>query len=102
MSLRGKEQVESDPVNVVSLFGNFNQEFHQETVISDPLADLIKESEIEDVGLKTENVLPRKVVSENNFPDQSLFILEEQLANLKSSINRMKFYIDELDDIILR
>lgn len=98
MSLRSKEQVEKETVNVVSLFGSLNQE----VLISDPLSDLIKESEIKDEILKPENVRPRKVVSENNFPDQSLFILEEQLANLKSSLNRMKFYLGELEDILPR
>lgn len=98
MSLRGKEQVERETVNVVSLFGNFNQE----VLITDPLSELIKESEIEDVVLKPENVHPRTTVSENSFPDQSLFILEEQLANLKTSINRMKYYLGELDDILPR
>ncbi len=98
MSLRGKEQVEIETVKVVSLFGNFNQE----VLITDPLSELIKESEIEDVVLKPENVHPRTTVSENSFPDQSLFILEEQLANLKTSINRMKYYLGELDDILPR
>lgn len=98
MSLTGKEQVERKEVNVVSLFGNLNQEVIQ----NDPLTDLIKESEIEDIVLEPVNVKPRKVVSENHFPDQSLFILEEQLANLKSNLSRMKFYLGELDDILPR
>lgn len=98
MSLRGKEQVVAEPVNVVSLFSSINQEI----IVNDPLTDLIKESEIEDVVLKSEEVRPRKVVSENLFPDQSLFILEDQLKTLKSSLDRMKYYLDELHDVLPR
>lgn len=98
MSLRGKEQVVNEPVNVVSLFGSINPDI----VVNDPLADLIKESEIEETVLKAEEVRPRKVVSENLFPDQSLFILEDQLKTLKSSLDRMKYYLGELEDVLPR
>ena len=98
MSLRGKEQVETEPVNVVSLFGSINSDI----IVSDPLSDLIKESEVEDELLTAEAVQPRKLVSENLFPDQSIFILEEQLQSLKSSLDRMKYYLGEIQDVLPR
>ncbi|MFP5384526.1 MAG: hypothetical protein ACLGHN_00510 [Bacteriovoracia bacterium] len=100
MNLRGPLDVENEKVNVVSLFGNTNEDIIQ----SDPLMDLIKESEIEDAILSPESVTVRsgKVANEDLSPDQSLFILEEQMTNLRSNLNRIKFYLGELDDILQR
>jgi len=98
MNLSGREQVEADTVNVVSLFSKSNAEI----IISDPLEDLIKESEIEDVVLEATDVKVRKLVNENHFPDQSIYILEEQLSNLKTSLNRMKFYLGDIEDLLPR
>lgn len=98
MNLRGPLDVENEKVNVLSLFGNTSEAIIQ----NDPLTDLIKESEIEDVVLSSDTIRSGKVVNEDLFPDQSLFILEEQLANLRSNLNRIKFYLGELDDILQR
>lgn len=101
MNLSGREQLETDNVNVVSLFGRMNRE---EVIVNDPLADLIKESEIMDIE-ETFIAAPtkaRKVVSENQFPDQSIYVLEEQLSNLRTSLNRIKFYLGDLDDLLPR
>lgn len=98
MNLSGREQVETDAVNVVSLFSKSNAEI----IINDPLADLIKESEIEDTVLEAKEVVARKVVTENLFPDQSIYILEEQLSNLRASLNRIKFYMGDIEDLLPR
>lgn len=98
MNLSGREQVETDTVNVVSLFSKSNAEI----IISDPLEDLIKESQIEDVVLEAAEVKVRKVVNENQFPDQSIYILEEQLSNLRASLNRIKFYMGDIEDLLPR
>src|SRR5665648_250733 len=98
MNLSGQEQLETDNVNVVSLFGRMKQE----VIISDPLSDLIKESEIEDIAELTVEMKPRKVVNENQFPDQSIYVLVEQLSNLRTSLNRIKFYLGDLDDLLPR
>ena len=98
MNLRGPLDVENEKVNVLSLFGNTSEDIIQ----NDPLTDLIKESEIEDIILSSDTIRSGKVVNEDLFPDQSLFILEEQLANLRSNLNRIKFYLGELDDILQR
>ncbi len=100
MNLSGQEQVENT-VNVVSLFRRMNKEV---VIENDPLTDLIKESEIPDMDevIMAAPTKPRKVVSENQFPDQSIYILQEQLLNLKSSMNRIKFYLGDLDDLLPR
>ena len=98
--MTGREQVERDTVNVVSLFGSMN--VAQAVELNDPLETLIQESMIEDTVLVAQDIKVRKVVNENQFPDQSMFILEEQLSSLKSSLNRIKFYLDDLDDLLPR
>lgn len=101
MNLSERTQLENDGLNVVSLFG---RTIEQEMVLNDPLADLIQESEIMDIeeGLDLAPTKARKVVSENQFPDQSIYVLEEQLSSLRSSLNRIKFYLGDLDDLLPR
>lgn len=100
MNLSGIEQVEQNAVNVVSLFGNLNQD----VVLNDPMTDLLDEGMLSDNEEEVEEIklTPRKIVTENQFPDQSIFVLEEQLTSLKSSLNRIKFYLGDVDDLLLR
>ena len=98
MNLRGPIEVENGKVNVVSLFGSTNED----VILNDPLTDLIKESEIEDALLSPDTIHSKRIVNEDLFPDQSLFILEEQLGSLRTKLNRIKFYLGELDDILQR
>jgi hypothetical protein len=85
--------------NVLSLFA-------RSEVLStlDPLQELLREAEAEafaddeEVEIRVEK--KRVLVSENQFPDQSLFTLEQQLANLHLSLGRLKFYLSDLDDIL--
>jgi uncharacterized membrane protein len=98
MNLSGREQIDGDTMNVVSLFGNVAPEM----IIHDPLSDLLNEAVIEDkLPVEVQQGI-RKVANENQFPDQSMYILEEQLANLKTSLKRIKFYLGDLDDLIPR
>ena len=101
MNLSELTQLDNDSVNVVSLFG---KTIEQEVLLNDPLADLIQESAILDIeeSIVLAPTKARKIVSENQFPDQSLYVLEEQLSNLRSSLNRIKFYLGDLDDLIPR
>lgn len=94
MNLSGKEQVNVNPVNVVSLFGKSAPE----VVIEDPMETLLEEAGSD--TLERRDVIARKLVDENQFPDQSMYILEDQLKNLRSSLSRIKFYLGELDDIL--
>ncbi len=92
MNVTGFEKVE---MNVVSLFGGL-----QEENIPDPLETLLQETEQiikEEIQLEQTN---RLMVSETQFPDQSMFTLDLQLGALKDSINRMKFYLLDLDDLL--
>jgi hypothetical protein len=98
MNLSERELVETDEMNVVSLFGKMSDE----QITSDPLTELMNESQI-DESLGPAPVLEvRRVVSQNQFPEQAMYILEEQLQSLKSSLNRMKYYLAEVDDLLPR
>ena len=90
----GSDKVETESINVLALFSQMNEEI----LIQDSLETLLEEAQIQNTEpLKTS---VRVVVQENQFPEQSLFTLEEQLKNLKSNMNRIKFYLGELDDIL--
>lgn len=82
-------------MKVVSLFGGAREE-----IIPDPLETLIQETEIllkEEIKAAPKN-LP--MVSESQFPDQSMFTLDQQLEMLKESVGRIKFYLLDLDDLL--
>ena len=103
MSVLGRGQVETDTVNVVSLFGRPSEM----STMMDPIQELINEANIEDFDLEIEietpvSAGPRKVVDPSQFPDQSMFTLEEQLDKLRSNLNRIKFYLGDLEDLIPR
>ena len=95
MNLTGGEQMNVENVKVISLFKKMD------TIEStlDPIAKLIEEMGVEEAS-ETKVEMKRNVVTENHFPDQSLFILDEQMKSLKKRLNRMKFYIGELDDLL--
>jgi hypothetical protein len=95
MNLTGGEQMNVENVKVISLFKKMD------TIEStlDPIAELIEEMGVEEVS-ETKVEMKRNVATENHFPDQSLFILDEQMKLLKKRLNRMKFYIGELDDLL--
>lgn len=98
-------EMSSEVMNVVSLFGN---EMMESSVV-DPLESLIEEAQVDvteedfdliiDIELEEE---PRAVLTSAEFPDQSMYVLEEQLANLKESIGRIRFYLGDLEDVLPR
>jgi hypothetical protein len=98
MSVGGSEQVERDTLNVVSLFGE--ADLNHEALSSDPLTDLIEESLIEDKESELIEVRSRNVVTESQFPDQSMHILDQQLKSLRSNMNRIRFYLDDVEDLL--
>ncbi len=92
MNVNGSEQTE----NVVPLFGGgLNEES-----IPDPLETLLLETESILVEEKKLERRDRLMVSETQFPDQSMFTLDQQLGQLKESLGRMKFYLLDLDDLL--
>ncbi len=96
MNLSGTE-MELGSENIISLFGRINTlDIKAEAVVMDE--EIVTVSEDEEIPLPQIRV--SKVVNENQFPDQSLYVLDEQLKSLKSSLSRLKFYMGELDDIL--
>ncbi len=98
MNVSGNSE-NSKMTNVVPLFSTVQVE------IPDPLTELLKEAEREawevpeDTETKFEN---RILVSTEQFPDQSIYVLEQQLAALKESMARLKFYLTDIDDLLPR
>ena len=90
----------NENTNVVALFSTVQVE------MPDPLQELLNEAEAEaweelqeDQPLVKAN---RILVTENQFPDQSIFVLEQQLSLLNESMARLKFYLGDLDDLLPR
>ena len=82
-------------MKVVPLFGGV-----QEQDIPDPLEALIAETEqflAEEIKLEKRDF---PLVTETQFPDQSMFTLDQQLGMLKESLGRIKFYLLDLDDLL--
>ena len=92
MNVNGLEKTE----NVVPLFGGG---FVEES-IPDPLETLLLETETILVEEKKLERSDRLMVSESQFPDQSMFTLDRQLSQLKESLSRTKFYLLDLDDLL--
>ncbi len=99
MNVNGKEVGEMKTLNVVSLFDNVPS---PELLSNDPLNNLILEAQFKGDVLISFSTRPVRVVDESHFPEQSLYILEEQLTQLKRSLERVKFYMGELDDFVPR
>ena len=96
MNLSGTE-MELGSENIISLFGRINTpDLKKEPVFAEEeLVTVLEDEEIIPPQMRVS-----KVVNENQFPDQSIYVLEDQLKSLKSSLNRLKFYMRELDDIL--
>ena len=96
MNLSGTE-MELGSENIISLFGRINTlDLKAESAVMDE--EIVTVLEDEEIPLP--QIRLSKVVNENQFPDQSLYVLDEQLKSLKSSLSRLKFYMGELDDIL--
>jgi hypothetical protein len=95
MNLSSGDQMDAENLKVISLFKKMD------TIESslDPIEELVEELGLEEIS-ETRTLVERNVVTENHFPDQSLHILDEQLKSLKKRLNRMKFYMGELDDLL--
>lgn len=92
-------QVESRPENVLPMFNDV------EVPMEDPMEVLVQEAmscqrEEETSFIPSSTV--KKAVRSDQFPDQSMYVLDEQLAGLKESLRRLNFYIGDLDDLITK
>jgi cell fate (sporulation/competence/biofilm development) regulator YlbF (YheA/YmcA/DUF963 family) len=94
MSLVGNSEVET--LNVVPLFANLGTK----------IKTLVDEVEVEvEEPVKEEKVVKtaeRLLVRPNQFPDQSIIVLNEQMKSLKNTMDRLKFYLGDLEDILPR
>lgn len=100
MNVAGTDAVEK--MNVVPLFSSVEIE------IPDPLESLLTEGEMaeDQWALEEESMslgeTQRVLVSPQQFPDQSMYVLEKQVSSLKESLARLKFYLGDLDDLLPR
>jgi hypothetical protein len=80
--------------NILSLFSHVKMEE------KDTLTELLQEAESE--AWEEEVVVPRNpiLVTETQFPDQSMYTLEQQLESLKENMGRLKFYLSDLNDLL--
>lgn len=87
---------------VVSLFGTqadhlpLNNSTESQSFISETLEDLDTKAE----ALDKQEFQASRLVLEDQFPDQSMFILADQMEQLKTSLSRLKFYLGELEDVL--
>ena len=99
--MSGNSQYQSgENGNVIPLFSGIDLQGY-----SDPLQDLLLEGVFEEYVLASESLdLEKKynLVTQNQFPDQSIYILDQQLSGLKETMSRLKFYLSDLDDLLPR
>lgn len=98
MNVSDQVVVGNQAVNVVSLFGS--TKIQEE--LPDPLSELLLEADVAEVDDEPMQVQRRHLVTSAQFPDQSMFVLEQQLSSLKESVGRIKFYLSDLDDLLPR
>lgn len=86
----------SNTENVLPLFGQID------IPQVDPLEELLAEAESPDLpgAAKVSREEARLLVTENQFPDQSMYTLDKQLHGLREKLNRIKFYLGEIDDLL--
>ena len=94
MNVAGNDEMNVN-MNVLSLFSSNQIE------MPDPLQELLREAEL-DAWKEEEEIVQAKrlLVTGAQFPDQSMFVLEQQLANLTQSLGRLRFYLSDLDDLL--
>ena len=96
MNVAGSSEM-IENTNILPLFSTIQVE------ISDPLQDLLNEAEMEAWEELEEAQItkaPRILVTDKQFPEQSLNTLEQQLENLNQSLGRLKFYLSDLNDLL--
>ena len=96
MNVAGNDEMNVN-MNVLSLFSSNQIE------MPDSLQELLREAEL-DAWKEEEEIVQvkRLLVTETQFPDHSMFVLEQQLANLTQSLGRLRFYLGDLDDLLPR
>ncbi len=87
-------------MKVVPLFGRY------EDISLDPMEELLREAYLEDEDLEDDQEFfhrqerRKDIVLETHYPDQSMHVLDKQLKNLRSSLERLRFYLGDIDNHI--
>ncbi len=90
-------QVDGSKMNVLPLFGRVD------STSSDPIQELLDEANLasdEEIEVAPATLVKKSSVTLSQFPDQSMYILDGQLNELKDRLNRIKFYLGDLDALI--
>lgn len=97
MNLSNSENLISDSAKVLSLYGQA-----EEANIEDPLEALLLEAGVsgeDEVELSASFVRPLRIQGHHS-PEAGLYVIEEQLAQLRSRLHRIKFYLNEINDLL--
>ncbi len=92
MNVAGPNETEERMENILPLFDSVE-------IPLDPIQEMLSEGDslsYDDDFFESD----RELVTEGEFPDQSIYILERQLKNLNESLNRIKFYLGDIDDLL--
>lgn len=94
------DSAKAQTVNVLPLFGNLETE----QFIPDPMTELLNEGGSYSFADELPPMRPerRRIVREDHFPDQGMYILDQQLQALKENLARIKYYLSDLDDLLPR
>lgn len=95
MNFSGTENVERSQLKVVSFINKRSLDFLQDF----PELNLREEPAHHSRPPQRQD-LRSHLVQEHQFPDQSMYRLQEQLKLVKSKLGRIKFYLEELEDIL--
>ncbi len=97
MNLGNSENLISESANVLSLYSHV-----EEVDLDDPLEALLHEAGVpeDDEEEVSASVVQKALVLEHHAPDVGLYIIEEQLSQLRSRLHRIKFYLNEINDLI--
>ena len=95
MNVAGLTETMNETVNVLPLFADV-------AIHADPLEGLLAEGKTEwsMQEQKPHAVNKRLLVQTNQFPDQSMYVLDQQISSLRDSLERLKFYLSDLDDLL--
>jgi hypothetical protein len=66
----------------------------------DPLSELLAEGLPPEPRISISASPERMLVTPELFPDESMYRLDSQLKELKESLDRIKFYLMDMDDLL--
>jgi hypothetical protein len=97
MNVAGKERATTE--NVLPLFGGI-QVPESEGHLVDPLQELLNVAQAESEVAPIVQERRRDIVTSSQPPEQAMYTLEKQLQGLRKSLDRIKFYLGEIEDLL--